>query len=116
MMISKKVPQNNYSKATKEKVVIPQQMRQQRNNFKRKKKKKYYKYKQSACSDAGAKDKSVKNDHWPIGTTVIGGGSILNSIVEEKLCGQGYLVKFKRFLGSTVYDLSHHIIPIIESY
>ena len=34
--------------------------------------------------------------------------------MEEKLCGQGRLVKVKRFPGSTVDDLSHHIIPIIR--
>ena len=48
------------------------------------------------------------------GTTVIVGDSMLNSIVEEKLCGQGRLIKVKRFPGSTVDDLSHHIIPIIR--
>ena len=42
------------------------------------------------------------------------GDSKLNGIVEEKLCGQGRLVKVKRFPGSTVDDLSHHIIPIIR--
>ena len=42
------------------------------------------------------------------------GDSTLNSITEEKLCGQGRLVKVKRFPGSTVDDLSHHIIPIIR--
>ena len=43
------------------------------------------------------------------------GDSILNGIVEEKLCGQGRLVKVKRFSGSTVDDSSHHhIIPIIR--
>ena len=41
------------------------------------------------------------------------GDSILNGIVEEKLCGQGRLVKVKRFPGSTVDNLSHHI-PIIR--
>ena len=66
------------------------------------------------CSDAGEKDKLVKNDQWPIRTTVIVGDSILNGIVEEKLCGQGRLVKVKRFPGSTVDDLSHHIISIIQ--
>ena len=34
--------------------------------------------------------------------------------MEEKLCGQGRLVKVKRFPSSTVDDLSHHIIPIIR--
>ena len=88
---------------------------EQLSEFKRKKKEEYYKYKQSVCSDAGEKDKSVKNDQWPIGTTVIVGDSILNGIVEEKLCGQGRLVKVKRFSGSTVDDSSHHhIIPIIR--
>ena len=33
--------------------------------------------------------------------------------MEEKLCGQGRLFKVKRFPGSTVDDLNHHIIPII---
>ena len=42
------------------------------------------------------------------------GDSILNGIVEEKLYGQGRVVKVKRFLGSTVDDLSHHLIPIIR--
>ena len=87
---------------------------EQLNEFKRKKKVEYYKYKQSVCSDASEKDKSVKNDQWPIGTTVIVGDSILNSIVEETLCGQGRLVKVKGFPGLTVGDLSHHIIPIIR--
>ena len=40
-------------------------------------------------------------------------GSLLNGIVKGKLCGQGCIVKVKRFLGSTVDDLSHHVIPII---
>ena len=35
---------------------------EQINEFKKKKKGEYYKYKQSVCSDAGQKDKSVKND------------------------------------------------------
>ena len=42
------------------------------------------------------------------------GDSILNSIVEETLCGQGRLVKVKGFPGLTVGDLSHHIIPILR--
>ena len=85
---------------------------EQFNKCKRKKNKdKYYKYTQSVYSDAGKKDKSVNNDQWPIGTTVIVGYSTLNSIVEEKLSGQGCPVK--RFPSSTVDDLSHCIILII---
>ena len=42
------------------------------------------------------------------------GDSILNGIVEEKLPGQGCLIKVERFPGSTEDDLSHHIIPIIR--
>ena len=38
------------------------------------------------------------------------GDTILKGIVEEKLCGRGRLVKVKCFPGSTVDDLSHHII------
>ena len=77
-------------------------------------KEEYYKYKQSVCSNAGEKDKSVKKDKWPNETTFIVGDSILNGIVEERLFGQGRLVKVKRVSGSTVADLSHHIIPIIQ--
>ena len=54
----------------------------------------------SACSDADEKDKSVNNDQWLIGTTVIVGDSMLNGIMEEKLCRQGRLVKVKHFSGS----------------
>ena len=104
-----------YSKGESSNSTTNASIDEQLNEFKRKKKEEYYKYKQSVCSDAGEKDKSVKNDQWPIGTTVIVGDSILNGIVEEKLCGQGRLVKVKRFSGSTVDDSSHHhIIPIIR--
>ena len=72
----------------------------------------YYKYKQSVCNEAGEKDKSVKNDQWSIGTTVIVSDSILKGIVEENLCRQGHIVKVKPFPVSTVDDLSHDIIPI----
>ena len=34
--------------------------------------------------------------------------------MEETLCGQGRLFKVKRFPGSTVDDLNHHIIPIMR--
>ena len=66
------------------------------------------------CSDTGEKDKSVNNGQWAIGTTVTVDDSILNGIVEEKLFGQGRLVKVKRLPGSAVNDLSHHVIPIIR--
>ena len=62
---------------------------EQLNEFRTKKKEEYYKYKQSVCSDAGEKDKSVKNDQGPIGTTVIVGDSTLNSIMEENYEGKG---------------------------
>ena len=84
------------------------------NEFERKNIEEYYKYKQSVCSDADEKDKSVNNDPWPMGTTAIVGDSILNGIVGENLCGQGRLFKIKRFPGSTADDLSHHIIPKIQ--
>ena len=102
-----------YSKGESSNSTTNASIDEQLNEFKSKKKEEYYKYKQSVCSDAGEKDKSVKNDQWPIRTTVIVDDSILNDIVEEKLCGQGRLVKVKRFPGSTVDDLSHHIISII---
>ena len=95
-----------YSKGESSNSTTNASIDEQLNEFKRKKKEEYYKYKQSVCSDAGEKDKSVKNDQWPIGTTVIVGDSILNGIVEEKLCGKGRLVR--------VDVLGHHIIPIIR--
>ena len=76
-----------YSKGESSNSTTNASIDEQLNDFKRKKKEEYYKYKQSVCNDAGEKDKSVKNDQWPIGTTVIVGDSILNGIVEEKLCG-----------------------------
>ena len=100
-----------YSKGESSNSTTNASIDEQLNEFKRKKKEEYYKYKQSVCSDAAEKDKSIKNDLWPIGTTVVG-NSVLNGIVEEKLYGQGCLVKVICFLGSTVDDLSHHIIPI----
>ena len=117
-MISKKSCSKKLCKNSKEEIsntTTNAPIEEQLNEFKRKKKDKYYKYKQSVCSDAGEKDKSVKNDHQrPIRTTDIVGDSILNGIVEEKLCGQGRLVKVKRFPGSTLDYLGHHIIPIIR--
>ena len=50
---------------------------EQPNEFKRKKKEEYYKYKQSVCSDTCEKYKSLNNDQWLTGTTVIVGDSIL---------------------------------------
>ena len=113
-MISKKVTQKKlckYSKGESSNNTTNASIDEQLNEFRTKKKGEYYKYKQSVCSDAGEKDKSVKNDQWPIRTTVIVGDSTLNSIMEEKLCGQRRLVKVRRFPSST---LSHHIIPIIR--
>ena len=86
-----------YSKGESSNSTTNASIDEQLNDFKWKKKEKYYKYKESVCTDAGEKYKSVKNDQWPIGTTVIVGDSILNGIVEEKLCGQGRLVKVKSF-------------------
>ena len=78
-----------YSKGESSNSTANSSIDKQLNEFKKKKKEEYYKYKQSqsVCNDAGEKDKSVKNDQWPIGTTVIVSDSILNDIVEENLCG-----------------------------
>ena len=92
---SKKLCEN--SKRESSNTTTNASIEEQLNEFMRKKKEEYYKYKLHVCSDTGEKDKSVNNDQWSIGTTVIVGDSILNGIEEEKLCGQGGLVKFKRF-------------------
>ena len=86
-----------YSKGGSSNSITNVSIDEQLNEFKRKKKEEYYKYKQSVCSDPGEKDKSVKNDKWLVGTTVIVGDSIPNDTVEENLCGQGRLVKVKHF-------------------
>ena len=101
MMISKKVTKKlcENSKGESSNNTTKRSIEEQLNEFKRKKKEKYYKYKESVCSDTGEKDKSVNNDQWPIGTTVIAGDSILNGIVVETLCGQERLLKVKRFPG-----------------
>ena len=87
MMISKKVTQKDYVNTESSNSTTNVSIDEQLTKFKRKKKEEYYKCKQSVCSDAGEKDKSVKNDRWPIGTIFILTDSILNGIVEEKLCG-----------------------------
>ena len=78
-----------YSKGESSNSTTNPSIDEQLNEFKWKNKEEYYKYKQSVRNDAGEKDKSVKNDQWPIGTTVVVGDSILNGILEEKLCGKG---------------------------
>ena len=87
---SKKLCEN--SKGESSNTTTNASIEEQLTEFKRKKKEEYYKYKQSVCSDAGEEDKLVSNDQLP---TVIVGDSVLNGIVEEKLCGQGRLVKVK---------------------
>ena len=104
---SKKLCKNNKGEVGN---TIPNaSIEEQLNEFKRIKKEEYYKYKQSVFSDAGEKDKSVNNNHWPI----IVDDSILNGIVEKNLRGQGRLIKVKPFPSSINDDLSHHIIRII---
>ena len=78
-----------YSKGESSNSTTNPSIDEQLNEFKWKNKEEYYKYKQSVRNDAGEKDKSVKNDQWSIGTTVVVGDSILNGILEEKLCGKG---------------------------
>ena len=99
MFISKKSTQKlcEYSKGESSNSTTNALIDEQHNEFKSIKKEEYCKYKQSVCNGAGEKDKSVKSDQWPIGATVIVGDSILNGIVEEKLCGQGRLVKLNVF-------------------
>ena len=78
-----------YSKGESSNSTTNPSIDEQLNEFKWKNKEEYYKYKQSVRNDAGEKDKSVKNDQWPFGTTVVVRDSILNGIVEEELCGKG---------------------------
>ena len=73
MMISEKVVQKKLCKNSQEEssnTTTNASIEEQVNEFKIKMKEEHYKYKQSVCSDAGEKDKSINNDHWPIGTKV----------------------------------------------
>ena len=52
--------------------------------------------------------------HWPNGTTLILGDSIINGISEEKLSKDGKLVKVRHISGALVKDMMHHVIPFTE--
>ena len=47
-------------------------------------------------------------------TTVIAGDSILNGVREERLSGKYDVVKVCNFLGVTIEDVQHNLVPILE--
>ena len=51
---------------------------------------------------------------WPKSTTLIVGDSIINGVLEERLCGGGRNIKVRSFPGATVDDLNHYIIPLLQ--
>ena len=51
---------------------------------------------------------------WPMKTTLIVGGSIINGVLEEGLCRGGRNVQVRNFPEATVDDLNHHIIPLLQ--
>ena len=53
-----------------------------------------------------------KKFNWPSGTCAIVGDSMINDIDEKKLEEHGN-VKVFYFSGARIYDMNHHLMPII---
>ena len=86
-------------------------------NFKRQKKEEFYQFKSKQSIDNNMNESSSKLKHqglYPNGTTVIVGDSIINGVTEEKINKKDRSVKISNFLGATVADMEHYIIPIIQ--
>ena len=54
------------------------------------------------------------NGHWPKGTTVIMGDSIINGINEQRLSKNGSLVKVRHYPGASVDCMRYNIMPIFK--
>ena len=56
----------------------------------------------------------VKNKHhWPKGTCVVAGDSMLEGIDERKMSSKR-LIKVRKFPGATIDDMQHYLVPILE--
>ena len=86
----------------------------QLNGVKIKKKEEYYRSKNNIQSNATKENITTEKGQWPKNTTLIVGDSIINSVLEEGLCGGGPNVKVRNFPGATLDDLNHHIISLLQ--
>ena len=86
---------------------------EQLNEVTLKMKEEYYKFKNSIKNDDCDKTQNNKGG-WPKETIAIIGDSIINGVMEEKLCGKGRIVKVRHFPGSNMDDINHHIVPILR--
>ena len=86
----------------------------QLNDVKMKKREEYYRSKSKLQSNAAKESITTEKGQWTKNTTLIVGDSIINSVLEEELCGGSRNVKFKNFPGATVDDLNQHIIPLLQ--
>ena len=105
---------NNQQQKDKQNVSEHKLIEEQLNEVTLKKKEEYYKFKNTVNNNECDKNQNSNNEEWPKGTIAIIGDSIINGIMEEKLCGKGRNVKVRHFPGSTVDDMNHHIVPVLR--
>ena len=59
-------------------------------------------------------NKKEKNTHyWPKGTCLIGGDSTVEGIDERRMSTKR-VAKVRKFPGSTISDMYHHLVPLLE--
>ena len=105
---------NNQQQKEKHNVSEHKSIEEQLNEVTLKKKEEYYKFKNGVYNNDCDKNQNSNKGEWPKGTIAIIGDSIINGVMEEKLCGKGRNVKVRHFPGSTVDDMNHHIVPILR--
>ena len=79
-----------------------------------KKREEYYRFKNNFQSNAAKENTATEKRQWRKKTILIVGDSIISGVLEEGLCGGGRNVKVRNFPGTTVDDLNHHIIPLLQ--
>ena len=105
---------NNQQQKEKHNISEHKSIEEQLNEVTLKKKEEYYKFKNNVNNNESDKNQNSNNGEWPKGTIAIIGDSIINGIMEEKLCGKGRNVKVRHFPGSTVHGMNHHLVPILR--
>ena len=89
---------------------------QQLEEVKKKRKNGYYAFKFSN-SDKTSEDiceTTTYQGQYPSDTTVIAGDSIINGICGERLSGKYGVIKVCSLPGSTIEDMQHKLVPILE--
>ena len=83
----------------------------------REKREKFYKFKN--CDNKNSEPIATNNNgetqgNYPGSTAVIIGDSILNGIIQERLCRKERVAKVHNFRGAAVDDMKHHVIPLLR--